>query len=324
MSRPLSDPRGRPSASPITTPWLRTLTGLSEQIRTKSISPVEVTHHLLDRISEYDRSLASYITVTADPALKQASVAEKEICSGRWRGPLHGVPIALKDLISKKGVATTAGMSLYKAHVPDFDATVVERLSQAGAVFLGKLKTTEGALFNHHPSIVPPRNPWNIDYWPGASSSGPGVAVAAGLSFAALATDTGGSIRVPSGCCGLTGIKPTWGRVSRFGVFPLANSLDCVGPIARSAMDAAAILGVIAGSDPSDPTTLKVSVPSYLNRLEDDIRGLRIGINRSFATEGVHAEVANALIETEATFIGLGADVREIAVPIRNESLTHS
>jgi amidase len=194
----------------------KTLTELSEQIMRRCISPVEVTRHLLDRINEYDRTLKSYVTVVADRALRQASIAEQEIAKGYWRGPLHGVPIALKDLISTNGIATTAGMSLHKDDVPLFDATVVQRLDQAGAVLLGKLKTTEGALFTHHPSVAPPHNPWNIDYWPGVSSSGPGVAVAAGLCFGALGTDTGGSIRVPSGCCGLTGIKPTWGRVSRY------------------------------------------------------------------------------------------------------------
>jgi amidase len=293
----------------------KNLTDLSQQIRDRSISPVEVTQYLLDRIDAYDGTLASFVTVTADRALKQAAIAEKEIVSDRWRGPLHGVPLGLKDLISIRGITTTAGMSLYRDHVPVFDATVVERLDRAGAVLLGKLKTTEGALFIHHPTVTPPRNPWNVDYWPGVSSSGPGVAVAAGLCFGALGTDTGGSIRVPSGCCGLTGIKPTWGRVSRRGVFPLADSLDSVGPMARSASDAAAILGVVAGSDSNDPTTLKASVPNYANQISVDIRGLRIGVDRAFATGGIHEEVVATLSETEAAFIELGADVREVTVP---------
>ena len=292
-----------------------TLSELSEQIRYRGISPVEVTRLCLDRINKYDGILSSYAAVTGDRALEQASLAEEEINHGRWRGPLHGVPIALKDLISTKGILTTAGMSLYKDHVPLFDATVVERLKRAGAVILGKLKTAEGALFNHHPSVVPPRNPWNTDYWSGVSSSGSGVATAAGLCFGALGTDTAGSIRLPSSCCGLTGIKPTWGRVSRFGVFALAGSLDCVGPMARSATDAAAILGVIAGSDPNDPTTLKAPVPDYLNQISEDVRGLRIGIDRAFATEGVNEEVVAALGETEATFRDLGAEISEITVP---------
>jgi amidase len=192
---------------------------------------------------------------------------------------------------------------------------VVERLERGGAVILGKLKTAEGALFNHHPSVVPPRNPWNSDCWSGVSSSGSGVATAAGLCFGALGTDTAGSIRLPSSCCGLTGIKPTWGRVSRFGVFGLASSLDCVGPMARSAADAAAILGIIAGSDPNDSTTLKTPVPNYLNQITEDIRGLRIGVDHAYATGGVNEEVVAALGETEATFRELGADVNEITVP---------
>jgi amidase len=292
-----------------------TLTELSEQIRRRCISPVEVTRLCLDRITEYDGILSSYATVTSYRALKQASLAEQEIHHGCWRGPLHGVPLALKDLISTNGVVTTAGMSLYKDHVPCFDATVVERLDRAGAVILGKLKTAEGALFNHHPSIVPPGNPWNTDYWSGVSSSGSAVATAAGFCFGALGTDTAGSIRMPSSFCGLTGIKPTWGRVSRFGVFALADSLDCVGPMARSAADAAAILGVIAGSDPTDPTTLNAPVPDYLNQIRKHIRGLRIGVDHAFATGGVSEEVVAALGETEATFRELGADICEITVP---------
>lgn len=292
-----------------------TLTELSEQIRRRCISPVEVTRLCLDRINEYDGTLSSYATVTGDRALKHAFLAEQEIHNGRWRGPLHGVPIALKDLISTNGVVTTAGMSLYKDHVPRFDATVVERLDRAGAVILGKLKTAEGALFNHHRSVVPPLNPWNTDYWSGVSSSGSGVATAAGLCFGALGSDTAGSIRMPSSFCGLTGIKPTWGRVSRFGVFALAGSLDCVGPMARSAADAAAILGVIAGSDPNDPTTLNAPVPDYLNQIRGHIRGLRIGVDHAFATDGVSEEVVAALDETEAKFRELGADICEITVP---------
>ena len=285
-------------------------------MRRRCISPVEVTRHCLDRISDYDGILSSYSTVTDDRALKQASLAEEEINNGHWRGPLHGVPIGLKDLISTKGVVTTAGMSLYRDHVPLFDATVVERLDRAGAVLLGKLKTTEGALFTHHHSIVPPRNPWNLDCWAGVSSSGPGVAVAAGLCFGALGTDTACSIRIPSSCCGLTGIKPTWGRVSRAGVFPLANSLDCVGPMARSAADVATILRVVAGRDSNDPDTLKPSVPNYVNKMDGDIRGLRIGVDHGFATGGVHEEVVAALRETEAAFTELGAEIREIRVPV--------
>lgn len=292
-----------------------TLTEVAEQIRHRCVSPVEVTRLCLERINEYDGILSSYVTVISDRALKQASLTEEEIKNGLWRGPLHGVPIALKDLISTNGVVTTAGMSLYKDHVALFDATVVERLERAGAVILGKLKTSEGALFNHHPSVVPPRNPWNTDYWSGVSSSGSGVATAAGFCFGALGTDTAGSIRMPSSCCGLTGIKPTWGRVSRFGVFALASSLDCVGPMARSAADAAAILGVIAGSDLNDPTTLTAPVPNYLNQISEDIRGLRIGVDHAFATAGVNKEVVAALGETEATFRELGADICQITVP---------
>jgi amidase len=225
------------------------LTDLAELIRTRRISPVEATRQQLDRIAALDDRLASYAIVTADRAMAEAQAAETDIAAGRYRGPLHGVPLAVKDLFWTRGVPTAAGTTIHKDFRPDVDATAVRRLREAGAVLLGKLQMTEGAYSDHHPQVTPPRNPWNADYWPGISSSGPGVAVAAGLCFGALASETGGSIRWPSAANGLTGIKPTWGRVSRHGVFDLAPSLDHVGPMARSAADLALELGVLAGPD---------------------------------------------------------------------------
>ncbi len=222
----------------------------------------------LDRIATLDPKLKSYATVMADSAMAQAKQAEAEIGRGEVKGPLHGVPLAIKDLCWTTKAPTAGGMTIYSDHVPTEDATVVKRLSDAGAVILGKLQLTEGAYADHHPKITPPRNPWNADAWPGASSSGSGVATAAGLCYGSLGSDTGGSIRFPSAANGVTGLKPTWGRVSRYGVFELAASLDHIGPMARSAADCGAILGAIAGEDSKDTTTLPGAPPDYLSGVD--------------------------------------------------------
>jgi amidase len=211
------------------------LTELADLIAERAISSVEATRAQLARIAELDGQLKSYAVVTADLALAQAQAADAEIAVGGRRGPLHGVPIGIKDLFWTRDAPTAAGMAVHRDFRPSADAAVVERLRSAGAIVLGKLQMTEGAYSDHHPSVDPPRNPWNANYWTGISSSGPAVATAAGLCYAAICSDTGGSIRWPCGATGLTGLKPTWGRVSRFGVFELAGSMDHIGPIARSA-----------------------------------------------------------------------------------------
>jgi amidase len=270
---------------------------------------------LLQRIGKLDGGLKSYATVTADLARKQASEAEAEIKRGAWRGPLHGVPIAVKDLCYTRGIPTAAGMAIHKDFKPDHDATVVSRFADAGAVLLGKLQLTEGAFADHHPSIPPPVNPWHKDHWSGASSSGSGVATASGLCFASLGSDTGGSIRFPSAANGVTGLKPTWGRVSRHGVFALAESLDHVGPMARSAADAAAVLGVIAGADPNDPTALQEPVPNYLAGLGRGIRGVRVGVDRAFNTTDVDKDTVQVVDDAIGVLVDLGADIRETTFP---------
>ena len=264
----------------------KTLLEAASAIQSRKISPVELTRTVLDRIAALDPSLHAYATVTPERALAQAEVAEAEIAAGRYRGPLHGVPIAVKDLCNTAGIVTTSGMTIHANHVPKFDATVVQRLANAGAILLGKLQLTEGAFVSHHPSVTPPRNPWNADYYAGASSSGSGVATAAGLCFGSLGSDTGGSIRFPCSANGITGLKPTWGRVSRYGVFPLAASLDHIGPMTRSAADAGAILSAIAGLDRNDPTTLAMPVPDYLAEIEARIGGVRIGVDVAYNEEG--------------------------------------
>ena len=231
----------------------QTIQQVAELIRTKRLSPVELTEVSLQRIEELDGRFKSYATVTADQALATAAAAEREIASGSWRGPLHGVPLAVKDLCFTRGVRTMGGTPVLARHVPGFDATVVARLAAAGAVVLGKLNLSEGAMGGYHSSFDIPLNPWNPGRWTGTSSSGSGVATAAGLCFGSLGSDTGGSIRYPSACCGLVGLKPTWGRVSRHGVLALAESLDHVGPMTRSSADAGLVLQAIAGFDPGDP-----------------------------------------------------------------------
>jgi amidase len=204
---------------------------------------------------------------------------------------------------------------IHKNWTPDHNATVIDRLEQGGAVILGKLKMTEGAYTSHHPDDPSPLNPWNLDHWVGSSSTGSGVATAAGLCYGSLGSDTGGSIRFPSATCGLTGIKPTWGRVSRYGVFALAASLDHVGPMTRSAADAAAVLGVVAGADPNDPTALQAPVPNYLAAVNQGIRGVTVGIDRSYNRDGIDPEVVAAVEEAERALLSLGAKVREIKFP---------
>ena len=291
------------------------LTSMSEQIRRRQITSAAATREMLDRIAEFDGVYRSYTTVLGERAMARAEAADKETAEGIWRGPLHGVPVAVKDLCNTVFAPTGAGTRIFRNRTPDHNATVVDRLEQGGAVILGKLSMTEGAYTSHHPENPGPLNPWNKAHWVGSSSTGSGVATAAGLCFGSLGSDTGGSIRFPSATCGLTGIKPTWGRVSRHGVFPLADSLDHVGPMARSAADCAALLGVIAGADIADPTTLQDLVPDYLARIGDTIRGVTIGIDRRFISDEIDPEVVAAVAEAERVLVSLGARIREIDFP---------
>jgi amidase len=291
------------------------LTSISDRIRRREVTSVAATHAMLDRIAALDGVYRSYTTVLAERAMARAEAADRESAQGIWRGPLHGVPIAVKDLCNTVFAPTGSGTRIFRNWTPDHNATVVDRLEQGGAVILGKLHMTEGAYTSHHPDSPGPLNPWNKAHWVGSSSTGSGAATAAGLCFGSLGSDTGGSIRFPSATCGLTGIKPTWGRVSRHGVFALAASLDHVGPMARSAADCAALLGVIAGADAEDPTTLQDPVPDYLARVRDTIRGITIGIDRRFISDEIDPEVVAAVADAERVLVSLGARIREIAFP---------
>jgi amidase len=288
---------------------------LSELFRRGELLPSEVTEATLSRIGKLDGNFHGYAVVLAERAMAQAKKYDGELARGILRGPLHGVPIGLKDLCYTTFAPSAGGTRIHAKFVPPFNATIVDRLERAGVVTLGKLKMTEGAYTSHHPDDQAPLNPWNVNYWVGSSSSGSGVATSAGLCYGSIGSDTGGSIRFPSATCGLTGIKPTWGRVSRYGIFPLADSLDHVGPMCRGAADAAAMLGVIAGADPNDPTSLQASVPNYLAGIGDGVRGLRIGVDRKYTQEGIDPQVVAALVEAERTLADLGAQIREVRFP---------
>ncbi|HUA36014.1 MAG TPA: amidase [Candidatus Binataceae bacterium] len=287
---------------------------LGAMLRARKISSSEVTRSLLDRIRQLDWRLHSYITVLEESALAHAAQADREIEAGRWRGPLHGVPVSVKDLCQTRGALTTAASKVLREWRPDSSATVVTRLEAAGAVMLGKLNQTEFAGGWYHPEFPVPINPWNPAIWPGASSSGSGVATAAGLCFASIGTDTGGSIRAPSAACGVVGIKPTWGRVSRHGVVPLAESLDHVGPMARTVGDAALMLAAIAGYDPLDDTSLRAPVNDYSAMIGKGIEGIRIGVDEKFIARAA-PEVGNAVIAATRMLEQCGARIVTIMLP---------
>jgi amidase len=300
-------------------PHYTSLLDLSAKLKSGAASPVEVTKAILGRIDAIDSTYSSYTIVTAERAMAQARAAEAEIAAGFWRGPLHGVPIAVKDLCDTTYAPTAAGMFIHKDRMPSVNATAVDRLEAAGAIMLGKLTMTEGAFGAHHPKMPKPKNPWHLGYWTGASSSGSGAATAAGLCYGSLGSDTGGSIRLPTGACGLSGIKGTWGRVSRFGVCDLSESLDHLGPMARTMADTAALLQVIAGADPNDLTASTVPVPDYLALLGGGIRGLKIGLDEAYVFEGTDPDVAAAMRSALKVFVSLGAIIVPVKVPDLSE-----
>jgi aspartyl-tRNA(Asn)/glutamyl-tRNA(Gln) amidotransferase subunit A len=298
--------------------FVETILQLAELLRKRSVSPVEVTQKCLARIEQLNPTLNAFLTVTADSALAQARQAESEIMRGEWRGPLHGIPIGLKDLIDTAGVKTTAGSQLFKDRVPTEDAEIVRRLRAAGAVLLGKQNLHEFAyggssIISYFGEV---RNPWNATHIAGGSSGGSAAAVASGMGYAAIGTDTAGSVREPASQCGVVGLKPTYGRVSVRGVIPLSSSLDHVGPLTRIVGDAALVLRAIAGYDPQDKLSADMPTEDYLAALNEPVKPLRIGIPRSFFYEELDDEVEYFVEKAVGILQRLFGELREVRLEV--------
>ena len=287
------------------------IAALSAKLKTREVSSVEVTDAYLHRISELDEQLGAYITVTRQRAGADAARADREIAAGDWRGTFHGVPIALKDNINTKGILTTAGSKVLADFRPDYDATCWSRLAAQGAVLLGKLNLNE---FAYGGLLKICRNPYDRDRLPGGSSAGPAVAVVAEMCAAGIGTDTSGSIRIPAAQCGCVGLKPTYSRVSRYGVIPLAYTMDHVGPMTRSVRDAALMMNAISGFDSNDSTSSKEPVPDYCEKLEHGVKGIRIGMIREL-TDGLSEGVSRNFLEALKILAGLGASIEEVSMP---------
>lgn len=294
-----------------------TISELAPKIKARKVSPVELTHSVLDQIEKLEPLLTAYITLDAEGALKAAKAAERQIARGKYLGPLHGIPISLKDLYQTKGMRTTGGSKILKDWIPDADATSVVKLRAAGAVIVGKANMHEFAFggTTQNPHFGGAHNPYNTDHIPGGSSGGSGVAVAADMCIASIGSDTGGSIRTPSALCGIVGLKPTYGRVSIQGIIPLAWSLDHAGPMTKCVRDAALMLSVMAGYDPNDPTSARERVPNFARFLENNVKRLKVGVQPSFCYSGVDEEVEDALKNSLTLLEKLGARIVEVNLP---------
>lgn len=296
-----------------------TIAEASRLIEAEALSPVELAEICLRRIRAFDDRLHSFLLVTEELALVAARRAETEIAAGRRRGPLHGIPIGLKDIYATKGIRTTAHSRILADNVPPEDSSVAARLAEAGTVLLGKLATHEFAMGGPSFDIPwpPARNPWNIEHFTGGSSSGSGAAIAAGLVLGATGTDTGGSIRNPSAFCGIVGVKPTYGLVSRYGILPLAFTLDHAGPMAMTVEDCAILLQAMSGHDDRDPASAKVPIPDYRAALRRDLKGVRIGVIRHFHEDEapVDAEMKSSIEAALKTMGDLGAEIRDVRLP---------
>jgi aspartyl-tRNA(Asn)/glutamyl-tRNA(Gln) amidotransferase subunit A len=295
----------------------QTLEDAARALASKEVSSTELTRAALDRIAKTDGRIGSFLKVDADGALAAASAADARRNEGKALGLMDGVPVALKDIFCTAGLETTCASKILKGYVPPYDSTVTARLRAAGAVILGKLNMDEFAMgsSNENSAFGPVHNPWDLTRTPGGSSGGSAAAVAARFAFGALGTDTGGSIRQPAALSGVVGIKPTYGRVSRYGVIAFASSLDQVGPFGRTVRDAAIQLGVIAGHDPADSTSIPQPVPDYLAQAEAGVKGLRLGVPKEYFISGIDPEVESAVRAAVETYRKLGAEIREVSLP---------
>jgi amidase len=293
----------------------RTLAEVGTWIKSKRITSEELTRLILERIHRLDGKLNSYITVMHASAMSQAKQLDKELKAGTYRGPLHGIPIGIKDLLLTTDAPTTMGHSFNADFIASYEATVVTKLKERGAVILGKLNLTEGALLGYSTAYNIPKNPWGEDLWTGVSSSGPGVATAAGLCFASLGSDTGGSIRLPSSANGIVGLKTTYGLVSKYGALPLAATFDSIGPMARSVEDVAIMLEAIAGYDANDSTSVDFEPISIMSLLAAGVKGMRIGIDWNYIKKDSPATLVSAIEAAVNQFKELGATLVEFKMP---------
>ncbi|WFU40495.1 amidase [Bradyrhizobium sp. CB82] len=300
-----------------TEPALMTLTEVARAIATKQVSSHEVTQALLHRIAQWQPHLNAFMAVEAEAALQAAEDADAALAAGEVRGPLHGVPLAHKDMYYEVGKVVTCGSLIRRDYVATTTSTALQRLKDAGQIRLGTLHMAEFAYgpTGHNSHYGPVRNPWNLAHVTGGSSSGSGSAVAARLTFAALGSDTGGSIRMPANFCGVTGLKVTWGRISRAGAMPLSQSLDTVGPLAQTAEDCALLLALMAGPDPEDPTASAEPVADYVAATKGSLKGLKLGVPASFYVDDLDPEVARVLDETIAVLKREGADIVKVELP---------
>lgn len=300
-------------------------TELSELIKNREVSPVESTEAYLERIDLLNDKLNAYITVCRDEAIEAAREAEQAITQGNYLGPMHGIPVAVKDQAHTKGIRTTFGSPIFADHVPDEDATVITKLKESGAILLGKSNMTEFGTTGFSHQFDTPRNPWDLERYTGGSSSGSGAATAGFLCATSLGEDTGGSIRGPATWCGLVGLRPTWGRVSRYGVRPGSWTMDTMGPISRTVQDCALTMRTIAGHDPKDPYSWNSQVPDYQKALDGNIRGLKVGIITDLLyAEVVESEVRDAVTKAATVLGELGASVEEVSIPLAVHAQTIS
>lgn len=290
---------------------------LAPLIEQRDISPVELTKAVLDHVETHNKQINAYIQITRGSAEEAALKAEKEIANGNYRGMYHGIPIAIKDNLYVKNETTTMASKIHQDFVPDFDATVVAKLRNAGVIFTGKLNMHEYAwgITNNNPHFGACTNPWDVEKIPGGSSGGSAAAVAADMSFASLGTDTAGSIRIPSSACGIVGLKPTHGRVSKYGCFPLAWTLDHIGPMTKTVKDAAGLLEIIAGYDKNDPTSIQVPTTAYSQHLTGEMKDVVIGVNEEYFFKHVDAEIEKLVRKSIQNLVDQGAKVEEVEIP---------